>query len=135
MSDEIVNAIDGFCDVESKDLKGLQIAEKIAIAAGLSVSGASVEEIAQHFGVHFGTIYRWMRDDRWAEAMTILRRGVLNEMWADSLQTIREAIRSGDAQTARWALERIDPATFGAPSARVAVETSSDEPVKITIHL
>ena len=118
--------------VEEKDpkntgeLQPLSTNERIAIAAGMSITGASIEDIAAEFSVSTRAVYMWMRDARWDSAITVLRRGILNELRGEALNTLRDALRTKDAQTARWLLERIDPAIFGSQKDRVTISAGTE---------
>jgi transposase-like protein len=105
--------------------------------------GATIVDIARHFGVSRETVYQWFKEPpptttgaEMAKAVRIassprpsvvvpIRAGVevqaplpVVELTRESLlersvAVLQQALDAGDAATARWVAERVDPEAFG----------------------
>ena len=83
-------------------------------AAALRMVGATQVEAADAAGVGLRTLQSWEVSDWWPDMMESAREDLHTDLERFSYRTLLRAVKAdeGDAQSARWLLERLRPKTF-----------------------
>ena len=79
------------------------------IVARLLLLGATQAEAAEAAGVGARTIRDWKVTDWWPDYVERARSTIHDQVEAYALRAVLESVREGDAQSARWVLERLRP--------------------------
>lgn len=101
--------------------KGPRDVDKARHAAALIMLGTSRAETAKAAGIGLRTLERWLGEAWWPQMLDEARNDTHREIEHLALGTVRRALAEGDAPTARWALERLRPDTWGPGAQSVEV--------------
>lgn len=86
--------------------------------------GRTQVQAAKEAGISERTAVTWEASAWWEECRREGLKAITTDMEQAARDTILAAIRNGDAQTARWLLERTD-STFAPPKQRQSLELST----------
>lgn len=86
---------------------------KALTVARLRMLGATQAEAAEAAGVALRTVGVWEGASWWPDFLEQARTSVHDQMEAYAYRCLLEAVRDGDAQSARWMLERLRPSVWG----------------------
>ena len=101
--------------------KAPQSWEKAVQYARFRALGRTQRKAAEAAGVGYRTAITWEASSWWDECRREGLKAITTDMEQAARDTLLEAIRNGDAHTARWLLERTDP-TFAPPKQRQSHE-------------
>jgi len=99
--------------------------KKARIYTRMRCSGSTQKEAAKTAGVSERTGQSWEASTWWGDAVGEARDDLDVEILFAARGAVLAALRDGDAATARWALERLCPETYGPPKQRREIEVTS----------
>jgi len=99
--------------------------DKALRAAAFRMLGATQAEAATAAEVGIRSLRRWESAEWWPALCDEARTTVHLDLERLALRTVQGAMQSGDAATARWALERLRPDVWGPGPTRVDLGSSS----------
>ena len=106
---------------------------KARMVAGLRLIGATQVAAAKAAGVSEGTVVSWEASPWWPDLVREVRQtDILDRLVALAYRTMLDAVEQGDAQSARWILERLDTERFGPPRQGVDAEHSGAVEIVVT---